>query len=164
MRTLLFVPGDDPRKAEKAFAAGADAVILDLEDAVAETHKEKARQQVRQTLGVPRPIPVFVRINGVSSPHILQDLQMVVDLPVEGLMVAKAESGEELRRVDWLLSLLEQQHQLSPGKIKLIPFVESARGIARAGEIAAAPRVSCLAFGGNDYTMDIGVPYSREGE
>ncbi|AEG16261.1 CoA ester lyase [Desulfofundulus sp. TPOSR] len=164
LRTLLFTPGDDPRKGEKAFAAGADAVILDLEDAVAEAQKERARQQIRQTLSIPRPVPVFVRINGASSPHILPDLQTVVDLPVEGLMLAKAESGEEVRRVDWLLSLLEQQHQLPVGKIKIIPFVESARGISRAGEIAAAPRVSCLAFGGNDYTMDIGVPYSRDGE
>jgi citrate lyase subunit beta/citryl-CoA lyase len=163
LRTLLFTPGDDPRKGEKAFAAGADAVIIDLEDAVAETRKEQARQLAVQLLSVPRPIPAFVRINGVNSPHILRDLQAVVGLPVAGLMLAKAESGEDVGRVDWLLSLLEQQNGLPPGQIKLIPFIESARGIARAGEIAAAPRVICLAFGGNDYTMDIGVPYSREG-
>ncbi|MBE3587855.1 MAG: CoA ester lyase [Thermoanaerobacteraceae bacterium] len=164
LRTLLFTPGSDSRKGEKAFTTEADAVILDLEDAVAPAQKEAARLTVRQTLGRPRPVPVFVRINGVQSPHILRDLQAVVDLPVQGLMLAKAESAEDVRRVDWLLGLLEQEHGLPVGGIKLIPFVESARGIARAEEIAAAPRVFCLAFGGNDYATDLGVSFSPEGD
>jgi len=164
-RTMLFVPGNDGRKCTRAFQAGADAVILDLEDAVAPEQKAAARRNVCLVLETPPPLPVYVRVNSAASPHILADLQAVVGLPVEGLMLAKAESAEEVRRVDWLLSLREEEKGLPPGGLKLIPFLESARGISRAGEVAAAcRRVFCLAFGGNDYTMDIGVNYSKEGE
>ncbi|MCL6446825.1 MAG: CoA ester lyase [Armatimonadetes bacterium] len=111
-----------------------------------------------------RRVPVFVRVNAVSSPHILKDLEAVVDLPIEGIMLAKAESGEEVRRADWLLGLLEREKGIAPGRLVIIPFVESARGIEQAAEIAGAcARVWCLAFGGNDYTMDIGTTYSPEG-
>ncbi|WP_027717749.1 HpcH/HpaI aldolase/citrate lyase family protein [Desulfovirgula thermocuniculi] len=165
LRTLLFVPAVDRRKAEKAFTTEADAVIFDLEDAVAENQKDAARRAVREMLAALSPTrPVFVRVNGPQSPHILRDLEAVVDLPLEGLMVAKAECGEDVARVDWLLSLLEKERGLPMGRLALIPFVESARGIAKAQEIAAAPRVACLAFGGNDYLADLGVAYSPEGE
>ncbi len=220
-RSVLFAPGDDRKKAGKAFAAGADAVVLDLEDAVASEKKDAARQTVREVLtgaaaggpsgspdqskarrapenpaegangglprsldgspagglcgsggqdsgrgpcGGPRRVPVFVRVNAVSSPYILKDLEAVVDLPIEGIMLAKAESGEEVRRADWLLGLLEREKGIAPGRLVIIPFVESARGIEMAAEIAGAcARVWCLAFGGNDYTMDIGTTYSPEG-
>ena len=226
-RSVLFAPGDDRKKAGKAFTAGADAVVLDLEDAVAPGKKEAARQTVREVLagaaagsppgspdrsraggGTPSPgtsaspaggapegepeildgspaegpfrsggrdpdggpskgqgrVPVFVRVNAVSSPYILKDLEAVVDLPIEGIMLAKAESGEEVRRADWLLGLLEREKGIAPGRLVIIPFVESARGIEQAAEIAGAcARVWCLAFGGNDYTMDIGTTYSPEG-
>jgi len=79
-------------------------------------------------------------------------------------MLAKAESGEEVRRVDWALGLLEEERQLPAGRLVIIPFIESARGIEEAQKIASScPRVTCLAFGGNDYTMDIGTSYSQVG-
>ncbi|OAT79377.1 citrate lyase subunit beta [Desulfotomaculum copahuensis] len=162
---MLFVPGDDIHKCNKAFNAGADAVILDLEDAVAPERKAAARETVRELLQNPPPLPVFVRINAAGTPYILADMRAVAGLPVRGLMLAKAESAEEVRRVDWLAALFEAEAGRPNGALKLIPFVESAAGILRAGEIAAAcPRVACLAFGGNDYTMDTGVDYSRTGE
>ncbi|MEW6274322.1 MAG: CoA ester lyase [Bacillota bacterium] len=169
LRSVLFAPGDDPKKAGKAFSCGADAVVLDLEDAVAPERKDAAREIAGKVLaeiqtGSTRRVPVFVRVNPVSSPYILKDLQAVIEFPIEGIMLAKAEAGEEVRRVDWLLGLLEQQKGITPGSLGLIPFIESARGIERAIEIAGAcARVWCLAFGGNDYTMDIGTTYSREG-
>ncbi len=164
-RSVLFAPGDDQKKAGKAFAAGADAVVLDLEDAVAPARKDEAREMVKEILaGVSPQVPSFVRVNAVSSSYILKDLQAVVELPVEGIMLPKAESGEDVRRVDWLLGLLEQEKNLALGRLVIIPFIESARGIERAIEIAGAcGRVRCLAFGGNDYTMDIGTTYSPEG-
>ncbi|MEW5899161.1 MAG: aldolase/citrate lyase family protein, partial [Bacillota bacterium] len=179
-RSMLFAPGDDRKKAGKAFAAGADAVVLDLEDAVAPEKKDAARQTVREVLagaaagapsgspdrskagGAPespaggasggspgtldgspaggpfgsggqdpgsgpcggqRRVPVFVRVNAVSSPYILKDLEAVVDLPIEGIMLAKAESGEEVRRADWLLGLLEREKGIAPGRLVIIPFV-----------------------------------------
>lgn len=164
LRSVLFAPANDKRKAEKALALGADAVILDLEDAVAYSQKAAARESMREILSVPRQTTVFVRVNAASTEYVLADLMAVVGLPVDGITLAKTETAEELGRVDWLLSLLEQERGLAAGGLDLIPFIETARGIAAAVEIAGAcPRVKRLAFGGNDYTMNIGTAYSREG-
>ncbi|MEW5952906.1 MAG: CoA ester lyase [Bacillota bacterium] len=164
-RTLLFAPGTERRKMEKAFTLGADAVILDLEDAVAHSQKEQARELVSLILGGPLPLPTFVRVNGVNSPYIYKDLHAVVTAGLAGIMLAKAETREDVRRADWLLGLLEADRGLVPGELELVPFLESPRGIQNAPEIAAAcPRVKRLAFGGNDYTTDTGTYYSTTGE
>lgn len=164
-RTLLFAPGTERRKIEKAFTLGADAVIMDLEDAVAYSQKNQAREMVSQILAGPLPLPTFVRVNGVNSPYIYKDLQAIVTGNLEGIMLAKAETREDVRRADWLLGLLEADRGLTPGELELVPFLESPRGIQNAPEIASAcPRVKRLAFGGNDYTTDTGTNYSTTGE
>lgn len=164
-RTLLFVPGTERRKIDKAFTLGADAVIMDLEDAVACSQKDQAREVVSLVLGGPLPLPTFVRVNGVNSPYIYKDFQAVVTASLAGIMLAKAETREDVRRADWLLGLLEADRGLTPGQLELVPFLESPRGIQNASGIAAAsPRVKRLAFGGNDYTTDTGTYYSTTGE
>lgn len=164
LRTILFTPGDDLRKIEKAMAAGADAVTLDLEDAVAYSKKDAARHTVREVLQKPAPRTVFVRINASSTDYILEDLRAVTGLPLAGLMLAKAESAEEVRKVDWLLGLLEIEAGLPRGATALIPFVESAAGILRALEIASCPRVKALAFGGVDFSQELGIHYPAESD
>lgn len=164
-RTLLFVPGTDEKKIVKAFTLGSDAVVLDLEDAVAYSRKEQARALVKQLLERPLPLPVFVRVNGVHTQHIYQDLLTVVTSGPVGVMLAKAETREDVRRADWLLGLLEGDRNLAPGTLELIPFLESPLGIENAYDIAGAcPRVSRLAFGGNDYTTETSTYYSTTGE
>jgi citrate lyase subunit beta/citryl-CoA lyase len=163
-RSILFTPGDDRRKIEKALAAGADAVTLDLEDAVAYSQKDAARNMVREVLQKPVPQTVFIRINAASTDYILKDLKAVAVLPTAGLMLAKAESAEEVRKVDWLLGLLEIEAGLSRGTTALIPFVESAAGILRALEIASCPRVKALAFGGVDFSQELGINYPTESD
>lgn len=164
-RSMLFAPGSDIKKITKAYSLGADGVILDLEDAVAYSQKDFAREQVAGFLSSPPAKPTFVRVNDAKSPFILADLQAVIDKAITGIFLAKTESAEEVRHVDWLLSLLERQHNLPQQKLELVPFIENALGIERAFEIAgASPRVKRLAFGGNDYTTDIGTPYSDTGE
>lgn len=164
-RCLLFVPGTDRKKIDKALTLGADAVILDLEDAVAWGEKENARALVKTVLDSPAlPPTTLVRVNGTTTKHILADLQTVVHPAVAGIMLAKAESAEEVRRVDWLISLLELERDMPAGGLELIPFIESVAGVANASEIAAAcPRVKKLALGGNDYTADTWTTYSETG-
>jgi citrate lyase subunit beta/citryl-CoA lyase len=162
LRSILFTPGDDRRKIDKALIAGADAVALDLEDAVAYSQKNAARNTVREVLHEPLPQTVFIRINAVATDYILKDLRAVAGLPSAGLMLAKAESAEELGKLDWLLGLLEIELGVPRGATALIPFVESAAGILRAAEIASCPRVKALAFGGVDFSQEIGLNYPEE--
>ncbi len=164
LRCLLFAPGIDRRKIDQAFLSGADAVILDLEDAVAPGEKDRARQVVQEVFQSPGLPPTYVRINGVETRHGLRDLQVVVRTGLAGIMLAKAETAEDVRKVSWLTGLLEEERGLVRGSTELVPFIESARGIENAGAIASAcPRVKKLAFGGNDYTADIWTSYSGDG-
>jgi len=164
-RSMLFAPGSDTKKMNKAYSLEADAIILDLEDAVAYSQKDFAREQVREFISTSQPKPTFVRVNDAKTPFILSDLQAIAGKPVVGIFLAKTESAEEVKHVDWLLSLLEQEHNAGAQKLELVPFLETALGIEKAYEIAgASPRVKRLALGGNDFTTDIGTPYSTTGD
>lgn len=163
-RCILFAPGVDRKKITKAFSLGTDAVVLDLEDAVAISEKDNARSVVQEIINTGALPAAFIRVNGVQTQYILKDLQTAVHAKVLGIMLAKAESREEVRMADWLIGLLEEERGITRGTIELIPFIESARGIENAAEIAAAcPRVKRLALGGNDYTADTWTTYSEEG-
>jgi citrate lyase subunit beta/citryl-CoA lyase len=143
----------------------ADAITLDLEDAVAYSQKVAARESLKEILSVSPAKKTFVRINGASSPYILDDIDAVTGLPLEGIMLAKADSAEEVLRVDWLLGLMEHKKGLPPGKIRLIPFIESSRGMLNAPEIASCTsRIKALAFGGVDFSQELGLRYPAESE
>lgn len=165
LRTVLFAPADDLKKSGKAMKAGADAVTLDLEDAVAYSRKDAARETLKEILRLPPPVKLFVRINSASSKYILDDLQAVIGLPVDGLMTAKTESPGEILKIDWLIGLLEEKKSMPPGKTRLIPFIESPGGIINAAGIASSsPRVVALAFGGVDFSQELGLRYPAESD
>jgi len=161
-RTLLFSPGDNARRMKKALAAGADAVIFDLEDSVILSEKVNARKTVAGSLELPRSCSVYVRINSLNTSFWREDLTLAVEGGADGVMLPKAEEEEQIRFVDRLMADLEGEFA-SPA-MDLIPLVESARGVMFAFNIAcAAKRVSRLAFGALDYTNDIGTSFSVEG-
>lgn len=165
LRSLLFAPATDLRKVDKALSLDADATILDLEDAVAVSEKVRARSLVVDVLSRARRAGVYVRVNGVNTPWVVGDLLAVVGNRPAGIMLPKAESPEEVRRVDWLIGQLEQEYGLLPAEIELIPLIESARGVAGAGAVASScPRVKRLAFGAVDYTLDMGIKLTGTGQ
>lgn len=160
LKSILFVPANDLRKTEKALQSGADAVTLDLEDAVTYSQKEAARQCLETSLKKKAGKTVFIRINPVDSPYILKDLQSVAGLDIDAIMLAKTAGPEDIKKVDWLLGLLEGQQNIPTGSVKLIPFIESCLGILKALEIAAAsPRIAALALGGVDLSQELGISY-----
>ncbi|RJQ30766.1 MAG: CoA ester lyase [Peptococcaceae bacterium] len=163
-RSILFAPANDLRKAGKALLLEADGVVLDLEDAVADSEKRKARITIQEALNLPRKGKVFVRVNSARSDFILGDLLAVVGSgKIDGIVLAKAESAEEVRWVDWLITKLEQERELPKGQLELVPFIESARAVLDSHAIASAcPRVHRLFLGGIDYLLDIGASYSKE--
>lgn len=163
-RTVLFAPANDLRKAGKALLLEADGVVLDLEDAVAFSEKRKARITIQEALNLPRKGRVFVRINSAQSDFILGDLLAVVgSSKIDGIVLAKTESAEEVRQVDWLITKLEKERELPKGQLEVVPFIESARAVLDSHVIASAcSRVHRLFFGGIDYLLDIGASYSKE--
>lgn len=163
-RSVLFVPGSEQRKMEKALGLGADVVVLDLEDSVDAARKQDARKMVAEVLARSVSGPVlWVRVNPPDTDYFMDDILEVVAARPAGIMLPKAETAEGVARVDWLLGLLETKNGIKPGAVDLIPLVESARGVKNAGEIAAATsRVKRLCFGSVDYSLDMGIELTKE--
>ncbi|MBM3225153.1 MAG: CoA ester lyase [Candidatus Tectomicrobia bacterium] len=168
LRTLLFAPGNRPRILQKVGQCGADAVILDLEDAVPIAEKAATRPAVAAAVQAITSVPVYVRINplvattGFSQAIGEADIDAVVCPALAGIILPKAESPDDVRQADTLLTTLEEQRGIAPGSIDLVPIIETALGVQRAYDIATAgTRVKHCAFGAGDFTRDIGVRWSR---
>ncbi len=160
-RTMLFAPGNHPRKVEKVFDAGADAVILDLEDAVAIAEKRATRAIVLGALQNPRRCLGYVRVNGMETEFCYCDIDAVVQAGVDGIILPKTESADQLKTADWLIAQLERERGLAAGAIDLIPIVETGKGLKALGELAhATSRVKRLSFGAGDFTLDMGMRWS----
>ena len=166
LRSLLFVPGHQARFYEKLAELRPDAVILDLEDAVPPTEKPTARQMVRERLGGPLlgGLGVFVRVNACDSSFFRDDMRTVVGPGLDGIFLPKVESDEQLREANMLLAQAELRAGLRLGTVRLVPILESVKGVFRAEDLArAAPRVQAVAFGAEDFTLDLGVERTSDG-
>jgi citrate lyase subunit beta/citryl-CoA lyase len=160
-RSLLFAPGNHTRRVEKALMLDADAVILDLEDAVALAEKTATRSLVRTALQAPRPGLAYVRVNAIDTEFCHGDIAAVVGPGLDGIMLPKVESADHLLTIDWLLSQFERDGGVAVGSVDLLPIVETGRGIANAREIAVATsRVRRLSFGAGDYSRDMGMRWT----
>jgi citrate lyase subunit beta/citryl-CoA lyase len=159
-RSHLYVPGDRPDVLAKAAGRGADALIIDLEDAVAPARKAAAREIVaaflaeRGDAGTEAPA-LWVRVN--PGAEALADLDAVVSASLTGICLAKAESVEDVTRVADALDELETGRGLAPRAIAVSPLLESASAVLRAAGIAGAPRVARLQVGEADLSADVGV-------
>ena len=146
IRSYLFVPGERPDRFQKAWDAGADAVIIDLEDGVAPTNKPRARTSIVEWLSSDRP--VYVRVNGPESEWFADDLAALTNRPgLRGLVLPKVESVEQIHRVSASF----------PKGIEVLPMLETAKGIFQAAEIAETPGVQRLGFGALDLQADTGI-------
>ena len=166
LRSLLFAPGNVPRRVEKALTLDADAVIVDLEDSVALSDKEATRKPVAEALARPRKPMGYVRVNAPSSPYCYGDLVATIHRAVDGVLLPKVESAADLHAIDWLLAALERERGIAEGSIDLIPQVETAAGVQRVDRIIQARslrpykgpwRVKRLAFGAADYAHELGL-------
>ena len=149
--TYLFVPGNRPERFAKALASGADRVILDLEDAVAPADKVLARDSIASwvaSLAADQLDRLLVRINDVTSPCHLEDLLWLQRTPIKHCMLSKCELSEQVAQV---------LAHMQPGS-RVLPLIETVRGVLAATGIAQAPGVSRLAFGSLDYLLDLDLP------
>ena len=162
LRSFLFAPGNHARRVEKALSLDADAVILDLEDAVAIAEKPATREVVAAALERPRQGLIYVRVNAVDTEFCYGDLAAVVQPGLDGIILPKVESAAGLATIDWLLSQLERDRGLPLGDIDLIPIIETARGVQQIDAIlAAGTRVRRVAFEAGDFALDVNMAWSR---
>jgi citrate lyase subunit beta / citryl-CoA lyase len=162
-RSFLFAPGNHPRRVEKCLTLGADAVILDLEDAVANAEKAATRSVVVEALQRPRRCRGYVRVNSLGTAWSHGDFMAVVAKGVDGIVLPKVERAADLQTAEWLLDALERERGLPEGGIDLIPIIETAAGYCNIAEIVrAARRVRRIAFGAGDFTLDLGLTWSAD--
>lgn len=157
-RSLLFVPADNERLLEKAGRRGADACILDLEDAVAPERRPAARAALPEAVArlAADGVAVLVRVNAGTRAQV-HDLEAAVGPALAGIVLPKVEHAHEPLVTDGVLTDLEAERGLEPGGVPVIGMIESARGLLAAGELAAAtPRLAALALGPEDLALDLG--------
>jgi citrate lyase subunit beta/citryl-CoA lyase len=158
----LFAPGNHARRVEKALSLDADAMILDLEDAVATAEKRATRDAVIAALTRPRRALLYVRVNAVDTEFCYGDFAAIVRPGLDGVILPKVESAAGLATADWLLAQLEREQGLMPRAIDLVPIIETARGLNQIDAIlAAGARVKRVAFGAGDFTLDVNMAWSR---
>ncbi len=143
-RSYLFVPGNRCERIPKALASGADAVIVDLEDAVPTAEKDAARAAVAAALRA--EAPVWLRVNGEQTPWFEADCSLLGQPGIAGLVIPKAESASRI-------TALHEQ-----GRVPVLPTVESAMGLARLHALAAATGTQRLVLGSIDLRADLGIP------
>ena len=163
---MLFLPGNTPNILQNGDVLGADAVIFDLEDAVAPDQKDAARILVRNTMQYLdfSKVEVIVRINSVDTPYWKKDLETILPLRPSLIMPPKTSCAQDVLTVDAYLSQLEDSLGYARNTVRLIPLIETALGLENAFAIASAsPRVAALFLGGEDLTADLRCKRTKEG-
>jgi len=167
IRTALFVPGNRPDRIEKAFNTEADIVIIDLEDAVPLSEKEISRSKVREKVAQFSDRMILIRINGLGSPFIKDDLEEAVVQGVNGIILPKVEKPDDIHEINSLLCAVEKNKAIPDGSIRLFPLIESAAAVQHVYEILSIKtkpeRIYTAAFGAADYTLDMGIEMTTQG-
>lgn len=165
LRTWLFAPGNHARKVEKIFTVGADAVVLDLEDAVAREQKAATRTTVAEALKArpKRASRGYIRVNSSDTEFCYGDLQEIIGPWLDGILLPKVESASQLQMIDWLIEQIERERDMIPGGLDILPIIETGRGVAAIEEIAqAGTRIKRLSFGAGDFTNDMGMVWTPD--
>jgi citrate lyase subunit beta/citryl-CoA lyase len=178
LRSLIFVPGNRPNMLERAFGFNADVVMVDLEDSVPPGEKVDARELVRQW--IPRlrreGRRVMVRLNSLDTGLTRDELAVLMGpdpssalggsgQALDGVSIGKAESVQDIHDADQMMAALESAAGMEVGQVKLIPWIENARAVVAAYQMAtASARIIAVAFGAEDYTNDMGLQRTDTGE
>lgn len=170
VRSMLYVPGSKLSWVEKARQAGADAVILDLEDAVPSSAKESARREVGEYLNssAHSDLPIFVRINDLSSSDALEDIRAVVCNSLTGVVVPKVSTSDDVRLVEKILEWTELDRSMETPHTLVIPLLETAQAIRNTYDLCTASDriayVGGLGVKGGDVERALGYRWTAEGK
>lgn len=163
-RSLLFVPGNNPRFLEKAKSIPADIICFDLEDSVPDSEKKNARKLIREALKSRSQYAadIYVRTNSPASGKIPDDLGEVIQKGIDGVVIPKVNTARELQKIVKTMLVLEKKRKT--GKLSVIPSIESAQGVVNTYEIASCKRVEAVVFGVFDLLNDMGIEYTKQPE
>jgi citrate lyase subunit beta/citryl-CoA lyase len=167
MRSVFYVPGNNEKMVAKSPEIPADIITLDLEDSVPPAEKPKAREVVRENLKYAGSggSTVYVRINNWETLMTNDDLEAIVHEGLSGVCLAKCGGPDHVQRLDWKLEELERRRGLKVGSVAIQLLIETAKGVMNAYPSAiASKRVNSLIFGAVDYTKDMRVKLTDEGE
>ncbi len=165
MRSVMYIPGNNPKMIAKAPEIPADIITFDLEDAVPPAEKETARQLVKENLavGAQGGAQVFVRINNWETNMTNDDLEAIVWPGLNGVTLAKVGCADDVKRLEWKLEELELRRGMEVGTVKISMLLETAKGIANAEECCLASKRNVNAiFGAVDYCRDMRVKITNE--
>lgn len=162
---MLFVPGDSEKKLAKAAGIGADALILDLEDAVAAARRPLAREMICEYLGAAeRPASeLWVRMNPLDGPDALRDVAAVARARPDGIALPKCDGPEDVQRLSHWLDVLETEHDIAPGSIAICAIAtETAVAPFSLGRYRGAPRLRILTWGAEDLAAALGASSNKD--
>ena len=165
-RSVMYTPGNNARLIEKARTFTSDLVVLDLEDSVAPTEKQSARDLVRDSLGLVSEsgADVYVRINAWDTGLTDDDLEAIVQPSLDGVVLPKTETPDDVQRLADKLSQLETKSGMLVGAVKVQLLSETARGILNAAESGvASQRVNSIVFGAVDFARDMRIKLTEQG-
>lgn len=167
LRSMLFVPADSERKLAKALSSPADALILDLEDAVAPSRKTEARAGAAAFIAARSAslsAKLFVRINPLDSGLAMDDLAAVLVPGLAGIMLPKTHSAADVLRLGYCLDALEARAGIAPGSVRIVPVAtETAQAMLTMQSFAApVPRLAGITWGAEDLSAAIGAISNRE--
>ncbi|SHK12529.1 citrate lyase subunit beta / citryl-CoA lyase [Hathewaya proteolytica DSM 3090] len=165
-RTMLFMPGNNPSMLQSADILGADSIILDLEDAVSLTEKDSARILVREAVKSLhyKGVEVVVRINPLDTEYAMDDIDNIARVKPDTILVPKA-TEEAMEKVDAELTRIEKEEGFEPKSIRLFALVESAYGVENVYSIIkSSDRIEGVLLGGEDFTSDMGVKRTKQGD
>ncbi|MCX7781134.1 MAG: aldolase/citrate lyase family protein [Negativicutes bacterium] len=156
-RSVMYAAGNNPGLLQNAGIYGADSVIFDVEDSVAVTEKDSARELVYHALKhLQFPCEIGVRINHISTPWGYDDLEYLLPAKPDYIRLPKGESGDEIRDIDKMITKVEEKCGFEPGSIKIMVSIETPKGLRNAYEIAtASPRMIAIAIGGEDFAASL---------
>lgn len=165
-RTMLFVPGNNPKKIIGAEVYGADCIIYDLEDSVSVFEKDSARILVKYALRYNRPeCRIGIRINQSDTPYYKEDVECMVPLKPDFLRLPKAECAEDIINLDRLITKTEKEFDIPEGSVKIVASIENALGVMNSYKIASASkRMLAIGLGAEDFRTDMGMQRSESAE
>ncbi len=167
LRSLIFVPGNRANMLERALTFDTDIIMVDLEDSVPPAEKVNAREVAGEWVPKLREAGrrVMVRLNALDTGLTRDELAAVISPHLYGVSVGKTESAWDLQEIERIIGSLETRAGLTAGELKVMPWIESARALVNVNEMASAsPRTIAIAFGAEDFTNDMGIQRTDDGE